>query len=46
VASQCAFVIDPSGTIRYAANAAIAWDDPALIAALHSLLHAPGGGAQ
>ncbi|MCB1800053.1 MAG: TlpA family protein disulfide reductase [Gammaproteobacteria bacterium] len=35
------FVIDPKGTIRYGVNAAIHWDDPAVIAALRALLDEP-----
>jgi len=35
------FVIDPEGIIRYGVNAAIDWDDPAVIEALRSLLKTP-----
>ena len=33
------FIIDPEGNIRYGVNAAIDWDDPAVIGTLKSLLN-------
>ena len=35
------FIIDPEGIIRYGVNAAIDWDDPAVIETLRSLLKNP-----
>lgn len=35
------FIIDPKGTIRYGVNAAIHWDDPAVIEVLRSLIDEP-----
>lgn len=35
------FIIDPKGTIRYGVNAAIHWDDPAVIEVLRLLIDEP-----
>ena len=41
IAYPSTFVIGPNGTIRYGVNAAIDWDDPAVIETLQALLDEP-----